>query len=503
MERSAIHVLRKRGLSQRQIAKELGVNRETVARVLTGPIDQPPAKRQRASLVDPYRDQIAGWVRAGLSAVRMLELARADPERPYPGSHSVFRAVVREERLKQQHGEAVTQVPVRFEGLPAEYLQVDWGEVPRFAFTQQPKRPRYFLACRLKYSRWMWVRFTTDMRQETLLRGLIDCCAALGFVPWVVVFDNMKVVTSGRDDQHQPVWTPALLQVAAEFGFHPEACTPGAANQKGSVESLVKYVKGNFLAGRDFADDTDLEGQQAAWLVAVNTRPSRATDLAPNDRLADEAAKGGVLPDTAHDYGFLRPGRVSRESLVAVEGNQYSVPVQHVGAPVAVRLHHHRVLIWRDTEPLAEHQRAPDGAHRRVVDPTHFAPLFDRKPRAQVMLYRQALLELGPVAHAYVGELSHRQRTRLRAEILAVYALCQQHGAVDLLVAMELAASANAFGADYLRALLMTPSLSPSVSEAPTVAGLPHQAEVDRHLALYERYVQVESHRPTTVEVLA
>ena len=168
MERSAIHVLHKRGLSQRQIAKELGVNRETVARVLTGPIDQPPAKRQRASLVDPYRDQIAGWVRAGLSAVRMLELARADPERPYPGSHSVFRAVVREERLKQQHGEAVTQVPVRFEGLPAEYLQVDWGEVPRFAFTQQPKRPRYFLACRLKYSRWMWVRFTTDMRQNSL-----------------------------------------------------------------------------------------------------------------------------------------------------------------------------------------------------------------------------------------------------------------------------------------------------------------------------------------------
>ena len=109
MERSAIHVLHKRGLSQWQIAKELGVNRETVARVLTGPIDQPPAKRQRASLVDPYRDQIAGWVREDLSAVRMLELARADPERPYPGSQSVFRAAVRGERLKQQHGEAVAR----------------------------------------------------------------------------------------------------------------------------------------------------------------------------------------------------------------------------------------------------------------------------------------------------------------------------------------------------------------------------------------------------------
>ena len=113
---------------------------------------------------------------------------------------------------------------------------------------------------------------------------------------------------------------------------------------------------------------------------------------APLARLVDEAAKGGGLPDTAHDYGFLRPGRVSRESLVAVEGNQYSVPVPHVGAPVTVRLHQERVRIWRDTTCLADHPRAPDGARQRVIDPAHFAPLFPAKSRAQVMLYRQALL---------------------------------------------------------------------------------------------------------------
>jgi hypothetical protein len=43
---------------------------------------------------------------------------------------------------------------------------------------------RYFLACRLKYSRWTWVMFT----DETLFRGLVACFCALGFVPWVLVF---------------------------------------------------------------------------------------------------------------------------------------------------------------------------------------------------------------------------------------------------------------------------------------------------------------------------
>jgi transposase len=495
MERSVIHLLHKRGKSQRQIARELGVDRETVARVLEGGVEPPPLHRTRPSIVDPYREQIAEWVKQGLTAARMLELAREDQENPYRGGHAVFRDAVHRERLRQQQDQAIAEVPVRFEGLPGEYLQVDWGEVSRFPFRRGPHSPRYFLACRLKYSRWMWIRWTTDMRQETLLRGLVDCFGALGWVPWVLVFDNMKVVTSGRDEAHQPIWTPALLQLAREFGFHPEACAPRAANQKGSVESLVKFVKGNFLAGRAFADDADLARQSAEWLGAANARPSRATDVAPLDRLAVEAAQGGPLPASARDYGFFRPAQVSREALVPVEGNQYSVPVAHVGAPVGVRVHARRIAIWRDADQIAEHPRAPDGAHRRVVEPAHFAPLFARKPRAQVMLYRQALLDLGEVAAAYVSELSRRQRAHLAPEILAVYALCERHGAADLLSAMELAAAANAYGADYLRALLVAPPAT-SASRPPRPAalalpGIPDQAAVERELALYEAFVRV------------
>jgi transposase len=495
MERSGIHLLHKRGKSQRQIARELGFDRETVARVLKEGVEAPPLHRKRGSIVDPYRDQIAQWVKEGLTAARMLELARADQEHPYAGGHAVFRDAVHAERLNQQQEQAIADVPVRFEGLPGEYLQVDWGEVRHFPFRQGPHRARYFLACRLKYSRWTWIRWTTDMRQETLLRGLVDCFVALGWVPWVLVFDNMKVVTSGRDEANQPIWASSLLQLAREFGFHPEACAVRAANQKGSVESLVKFVKGNFLAGRDFADDPDLDRQSADWLEGVNARPSRATDAAPGARLVEEAKQGGALPAAAHDYGFFRPAQVTREALVWVEGNQYSVPVQHVGAAVGVRVHAGRVVIWRDADRLAEHPRAEDGAHRRIVEPSHFAPLFERKPRAQVMLYRQALLDLGPPAHSYISELSHRQRAHLTSEILGIYALFEQFGPADLLSAMELAAHANAYGAAYLQTLLAAPAHAPAPLGAPPPAlalpGQPDQAAVERELAHYEAFVRI------------
>jgi len=299
-------------------------------------------------------------------------------------------------------------------------------------------------------------------------------------------------VTSGRDDANQPLWTPALRQFAAECGFHPEACAPAAGNQKGAVESLVKWVKGNFLAGRQFADDADLAAPSNAWQEQVNSRPSAATDVAPLQRLGAERDAGGVVPLTLADYGVLLCGQVTRESVVHVLGNCYSVPVAHVGCSVTVRVHAERVILWRDGEQLASHQRAPDGAHQRIIDPAHYAPLFPSKPRGQTMLYRTVLLNLSPTSAAYVTMLSRRRREQLRGEMLALYRLLEQHGADQLSAAMAAAAATGAYGAEYVTAML-NPAATAVDAVAPlALPGVPRQDEVDRLLSSYEACVQVE-----------
>jgi transposase len=491
MERSTVQMLVKRGISQRQIARELGRNRRTVARALREPVEQGAAKRAWRSQVDVYRERIEQWVADGLPVVRMLELVRGDVDVPYVGSRSQFGEMVRRIKRERDHGQAVLEVPLRFEGLPGEYLQVDWGEIREFPFTQGAPGTRYFLACRLKYSRWVWLRWTTDMRQETLIRGLTDCLVELGWVPWVLVFDNMKTVTSGRDSGGRPLWTPSVLSFAGECAFCPQACDPGAPEQKGTVEALIKWVKGNFLPGRTFAGDADLAAQARAWCLQANTRVCDATGEPPLSRLPAEAAAGGVLPGTAADYALPVPGQVSPEALVAVRGNRYSVPVAHVGAPVTIRLHRDRVRIWRDHLLLADHPRTRDGARERIVDPAHFAPLFARKPRGAAMLYREVLLRLGGVAPAFLAALSSRQRDHLPEELRAVYALGQTYGTPDLLAAMALADEAGAYSAAALAVLLACPTPGRPPLQV-IVADQPPQAEVDRSLAVYEALVHRE-----------
>jgi transposase len=131
------------------------------------------------------------------------------------------------------------------------------------------------------------------------------------------------------------------------------------------VEHVVERIDAIPGFGRRTAEivvaeiGTDLSRFPSFKQAADNhTRPSQATDVTPASRLVEELAKGYPLPKTAADYGFAEPGRVSSGALVAMLGNTYSVPIEHVGAQVTVRIHATRIVIWHDAERLAEHARA-------------------------------------------------------------------------------------------------------------------------------------------------
>jgi len=494
MERSTIYDLKQKGWTNVQIAEFTGHHRDTVARVLREEVDKQPKTRNRNSAIAVFDAKIAEWLDKNLPVTRMLELARAEGEHPYSGGDTAFYDYVR--KVRRARKQTPRDLALRFEGVPGEFLQIDWGEVRNMEFTRPELagQTRYFFAARLKYSRFMYVSFHTDMREETLLRCLIGCFTTIGGVAWVVVTDNMKTAVLGRDDEHQPVWNPAYQKLAVEFKFHPEACAPASGNQKGAVENLVKYVKGNFIAGRTFHDDADLAEQCMGWLSHVNTeRPSDATGQEPEMRLVEEQAAFGRLPSTAQDYGFFDCVVVSREGLVAIETNRYSVPAHLMGRAVTARIHATRIEVFADHELVATHARSRE-QHARIVNPAHFEAAFSTKPRARVMVYRDWLCDLAPVVNTYVRELCHKRRTEMKEQMIALYELAQEIGNADFVAALELAAEQQMYGAEYVRAIVTVPAASaPSGAAEQSLAALlpsvPAQQDVERDLAQYEHYV--------------
>ncbi len=494
MERSTIHFLKQKGWTNVQIAEFTGHHRDTIVRALREEVDKKPKTRQRSSAVDVFGPQIASWLDQNMPVIRMLELARENSEHPYTGSETAFYDYVR--KMRRARNQTPRNLTLRFEGVPGEFLQIDWGEVRDFPFSKagMEKQTRYFFAARLKYSRYMYVSFHTEMREETLLRCLIACFTEIDGVPWAIVTDNMKTAVLGRDEHHQPIWNPAYQKLAVEFRFHPDVCAPASGNQKGAVENLVKFVKGNFLPGRSFHDDADLGEQCRAWLRSVNSeRPSDATGQPPAVRLLEEQPRFGPLPATAADYGFFDCVVVSREGLVALETNRYSVPAHLMGRALTARIHPSRIELFADQERVATHVRLPAG-HARVIDPAHFEAAFAHKPRGRVMVYRDWLCSLSPEVSAYVQQLCHKRRTEMKQQMIALYDLAQEIGKADFVAALELAAEQQMYGAEYVRAIGVLPSAPVPDSPAqmvlsPLPLAVPPQHEVERDLAHYEQYV--------------
>ncbi len=112
----------------------------------------------------------------------------------------------------------------------------------------------------------------------------------------------------------------------------------------------------------------------------MNTeRPSDATGQPPAALLEEEQPQLGPLPENTRDYGFFDSVVVSREGLVALESNRYSVPAHLIGRVLTARIHPSRIELFADGERVASHSRHR-GQHARIIDPAHFEAAFARHP---------------------------------------------------------------------------------------------------------------------------
>lgn len=485
MDRNTIKALARKGLSKTRIAEIVGCHRTTVTRVLTQSPKRRYSRPGQTSLLEYYRADILRWLSSPrpVPVKRMLELVRELPA-PYTGGKSRFYSFVRE--VKKELGASNSDVSVAFEGLPGEYLQIDWGE-SRVDFGGVESK-RYFFCCRLKYSRFMYVEFHKDMKFETVVRSLIRCFIKLGGVPWQLVFDNMKTVTSGRDDQNRPIWNDRFKAFATEFDFSPIACSPRAGNQKGSVENLVKFVKSNFLSARRFHDDEDLKRECEQWLSRVNGQDSQAHRQKPVEVLAQEQEEFLPLPANARNYGFAHLLKVTPESMVQFQTVRYSVPTKYVGQTLVARIHEDRIRLYDADKLVADHARCFEKHKRRRLR-DHYKSLFKSKPRAQIMLTREELMGLSEICSDWITELCKRLRDHFGAHVLKLWELKQSYGDAEFLAAIETAAEEKVYSWHYIDNLLAEQPTRPVIGDLNIPEAL-SQSDIDRDLACYDSFVR-------------
>jgi len=453
LKRHEIQVLRRAGHTLEDVAKLAGVSPSSVQRVeaeapvvTLDPLGERTRRRiGRPSKVEKFRTLLSAEM-AAQPEVLAVELLRRAKLAGYRGAKSALYELVHALRPHP-----APRPLVRFEGLPGEFCQHDFGQID-VRFLNVPARRVHFFASRLKYSRWAEVSLVEDERVESLLRALVEHYAGLGGIPLLAVFDRPKTVAlSWRRDGVVTEWNPTFASFALDLGLGVELCWPHAPRQKGAVENLVGWVKGSFFKQRRFLDEQDLREQLIQWHTEVNCeRPSRATGVTPANRIAEERARLRPLKLKTEELALRFPVMVGPTGMVVHEGRSYSMPPEAIGIAGTLYLYRDRVRIVASRHE-ASHERLREPGARTTL-PEHraqsVAALSGR--RAKRYLEREHLLELGRPALDYLTELTHRRPQLWVRDVHQLHGLLQHHGPERLVSAFEAGLAQRQIGAEYI-----------------------------------------------------
>lgn len=478
------------GWSRRAIARQLGLSRNTVARVLKQEQRScSPRPRTHGPALEPFTEVTAAGLRRGLSGERLLEEVR---EGGYTGSRATFYRWLTQLKAAQRPPTAAC----RFETDPGEQAQFDWcqfnvplgGEVVTV----------YFFGLVLTYCRRVHFFPSLSIKQAAVYEALEASFQHFGGVCRYLVVDNAKVFVQLH---RSPVaWHPPFLEFCGHYALQPIAGTPYHPQGKGKIEHPFGPLQTRFLMGRAWRDFDHLEAELADFERRWETRIHGTTKAVPLERYAEERPALLPLPSTSFLLHREQSRQVSGDCLVSYGGVRYSVPWAYAGQRVLVGERQGRqvVVFSAGGVQLAVHSLQERGTPP-VICAAHYEGLR-RRHQAQLATliagFREQYSSQGEAAEAFLQRLFVQQTHHPQGALSQVLELLSGVPAPVALAALADAVEFNLCTPRFLEELLRrrlrsatAASRNGSAPASPTLVGqlpLP-QLDVERPLAAYGR----------------
>ena len=437
------------GLSKSAIANHLGCCHKTVSKALA--MDQPPsqtARHRRASKLDGYKPGIDQLIARypQLSAVRVLEeIAKGD--NGYRGGITLVRDYLR--TIRPARGRVYQEVLYD----PGEAMQVDWGACHRLKIGDTLRRVSVLVAV-LCYSRLCYIEFSLAEKKEDFYRCVANALRFFGGSPRKIIFDNLKAaVISGHG--RLACFHPEFLELCGHFCLQPIACARRDPESKGMVETNVRYVKLNALAGRD--DELTCWEDYAAlaeyWRDQVaNVRIHEATRERPVDRFQQEQPLLRGLPSADFDTDEVVATEVSSHARIRFDSNRYSVPPKLARKTVLVRADPRQVRVLYQGEEVACHPRCFE-RRKLILQDEHLLEAKTFRRRQTKNAVEEDFDRLGEAARRFHLKLLSRPVKPL-VHLRRLLKLAQLYGREDVLAAIEQANQYETYDAQYVEAIV-------------------------------------------------
>jgi transposase len=414
---TTIYSLDDRGWSRRRIARELGIDRETVGRYLrlvkpaisTSGLEEAGEAKPAISIAGPEE---ASEVKPAISTTGLEEAGEAKPAISIAGleeagevkpaistagngagrksqceplaavimakvelglsAQRIYQDLVGEngftdsyqsvKRFVRKLREAQPERIWRLECQPGEELQLDFGLGAPIDDGQGHKRRSWVLRMVLSYSRKAYSEAVTRQDTETFIRCLENGLRNLGGSTLLLNLDNMKMAVL-KADWFDPEINPKLADFCRHYGMHVVPCRPATPQHKGKIERGVAYVRTNALKGRRFKSLAEQNRFLSHWESSVADKRIHGTTRKQVAACFEEE-RPHLQPLPASLFPCFQEGQrsVHRDSYVEVQKAFYEAPPELIGREVWVRWDSRCVRIFNERmEQVGMHTRQEPG----------------------------------------------------------------------------------------------------------------------------------------------
>lgn len=444
-----IHRLKDMGFSARQIARTLNLDRDTVNKYIRHPDIKSNPKPGRPSKLDPFRSSIREMVEK-YPKIKAPVILRQIQGKGFNGEITIIR-----EYLRHLRHDSFQEPFIRFESLPGQQMQIDWGHFGSLAYGTT-SRKLYALCVIESHSRMLYVNFTHSQNHETLHRCLFEAFVFFGGTPKEIVVDNMLTAVTERVGA-MIRFNESFLDFLRPFGITPVACNIRAPHEKGKIENSIKYLRYNFWPLRTFTNLDDVNHQVLAWLEKANQRLHQTTGVRPAERFVKQSLK--PLPDPLPDLRETQSLKVYKDFGIRFDCNVYTVPPRLVGKIVILKADHRTLSIYYKEKQVATHlrswkknQRIDLASHSEQVKKLKKKTFMDR----QIMIF----MSLGQEAVDYLEKLLDASQP-VKKTVDRLLFLNDEYGTPSLIHALKKALDHKLYGYGYVQNILyqeMTPS---------------------------------------------
>jgi transposase len=537
----SILALHQRGWSQRRIARELNIDRETVSRHLQGqetaskpanapigsgptesdskpanaPLGSDPVEARskpanapigsdelgeaqpaavvsaaqhlgRGSDCEPWRSIILAKLDQGLSAQRIFQDLTSDHN--FTGSYFSVRRFVC--RLGKS-----TPLPFRrLECAPAEEAQVDFGLGAPIVGPDGKRRRPYAFRIVLSHSRKAYSEAVYQQTTDNFLLCLENAFWFFGGTTQTVVLDNLKAAVT-KADWFDPELNPKVQSFATHYGLVFLPTRPRMPRHKGKVERGVDYVQENALKGRSFSQLEEENVFLRTWEQTVADTRVHGTIRQQVGKLFMEVERPALRPLPAERFPFFHESRrkVHRDGHVEVAKAYYSVPPEYLGRSVWVRWDSRVVRVFNERlEQIRAHVRQQPGRFSTHDQDIAAEKIAGVERGAAWLLGR--IRRLGSQATAWAeAMIAHRGVAGVRV-LQGLLSLAGRHRPTSIDRACGIALSYGAYRLRAVRALIDR--------DAPKQEALPFLEEhpLIRSLADYGQLVHTSFHKENSHE---